>query len=138
MTATLIGSAAATLALGLWGHRLAPRAVLLFGSALMFATGAGFYAVSWFWALLLIAIVGTLNPSSGDVSFILPTEQAALGNMAEGHRRVAVFAGYSIAGRAGVALGALCGGLLPTTSALQYRGGFLIVMAMAAACGLIY
>lgn len=138
MTATLLGSAAATLALGLYGHRLPPRAVLLFGSVLMFFTALGFFAATSFALLMLIAIVGTLNPSSGDVSFILPTEQAALGGMAEGPSRVALFAAYSISGRAGVALGALGGGLAPAYSGLGLRAGFAIAMVVAAACLLIY
>ncbi|MBK7859558.1 MAG: MFS transporter [Archangiaceae bacterium] len=138
LTATLLGSAAVTLALGLWGHRLAPRAVLLFGSALMFFTGLGFFTVTDFGLLMVIAVVGTLNPSSGDVSFILPTEQAALGGMAEGTRRVALFAGYNIAGRAGVALGALAGGVAPELTGLGLRAGFVIAMGVAVACGLIY
>src|SRR5262245_10950041 len=75
MPATLLGSAAATLGLGLFGHRLPPRAVLLFGAALMFLTGLGFYAVTDFWLLMVVAAIGTLNPASGDVSFIMPTEQ---------------------------------------------------------------
>lgn len=139
MTATLLGSAAATLALGLYGHRLAPRGVLLFGAALMFFTGLGFFSVTAFWVLLAIAVVGTLNPSTGDVSFILPTEQAALGGMAEGADRVALFARYSIVGRAGVALGALAGGVAPGFApALGLRAGFVIAMGVAVACFVIY
>src|SRR5439155_18710141 len=110
------------------------RAVLLFGAVLMFLTGLGFYSVTSFWFLMLIAVIGTLNPSSGDVSFILPTEQAALGGMAEGGRRVALFAGYSIAGRAGVAVGALAGG----TAFFGLRSGFVIAMGVALVCLVVY
>ena len=42
----------------------------------MAATGIGFAAVVSFWPLLVIAVMGTLNPSAGDVSVFLPTEQA--------------------------------------------------------------
>jgi hypothetical protein len=42
----------------------------------MAASGIGFAAVVSFWPLLVIAVVGTLNPSAGDVSVFLPTEQA--------------------------------------------------------------
>jgi len=134
MTATLLGSAAATLALGLVGHRLPPRGVLLFGSALMFFTGLGFLTVTHFALLMVIAVLGTLNPSTGDVSFILPTEQAALGGMAEGDARVSLFAAYSISGRAGVAVGALAGGVAP----FGLRSGFFIAMGVAVACFVIY
>src|SRR5260221_13583998 len=40
-TATLLGSAAATLWVGAWGHRFAPRALLIGAAMLMAATGAG-------------------------------------------------------------------------------------------------
>ncbi len=139
MTATLLGSAAATLAFGLVGHRLPTRGVLLFGAALMFLTGLGFLTVTAFGLLLVIAVLGTLNPSTGDVSFILPTEHAALGGMADGDARVALFARYSIVGRAGVALGALAGGVAPRLAPdLGYRAGFAIAMAVAALCLVIY
>ena len=145
MTATLLGSAATTLALGLVGHRLPPRTVLLFGSALMFFTGLGFLTVTWFWLLFVVAIVGTLNPSTGDVSFLLPTEQAALGSMAFGSERVGLYARYAIAGRAGVALGALTGGLAPQWTeehglgaALGLRAGFVFAMGAAVLCLALY
>ena len=48
------------------------RALLLGSCALMAGTGLGFAFVGDFWPLLAIALVGTLNPSSGDVSVFLP------------------------------------------------------------------
>ena len=44
----------------------------------MVLTGLGFAAFVDFWPLLVIAFVGTLNPSSGDVSVFLPLEHALL------------------------------------------------------------
>src|SRR5205809_4231310 len=52
VTATLLGSAALTLALGLLSHRFRRRTVLLGASALMVATGLGFYQATGFWPLL--------------------------------------------------------------------------------------
>src|SRR4029450_12997429 len=46
---TLLGSAALTIALGLTGHHLTRRGVLLGASALMCATGIGFAGLSSFW-----------------------------------------------------------------------------------------
>ena len=43
---------------------------------LMCATGFAFAGLSSFGPLLAIAFVGTLNPSSGDVSVFLPLEHA--------------------------------------------------------------
>src|SRR5512144_453835 len=77
-TATLLGSPVLTLAVSFRGARVGLRTLLLASTALMIATGCGFALADGFWFLLLIAFVGTLNPSSGDVSVFLPLEQAAL------------------------------------------------------------
>jgi MFS family permease len=106
-TATLLGSALATLALGAWGHRAAPRMLLLAAALLMTATGLGFAGLSNFWPLLLVAFVGTLNPSAGDVSVFLPLEHARLSLAAEGDLRTRLFARYSLTGALCAAIGAL-------------------------------
>src|SRR5262249_8379528 len=73
VTGTLLGSAALTVTLGLAGHGLSRRRVLLGAAALMFPTGLGFAGFTDFWPLLVVAVLGTLNPSAGDVSVFLPT-----------------------------------------------------------------
>lgn len=110
-TATLLGSALATLAVGAWGHRFHHRHLLLGAAVLMLATGLSFAALSSFWPLLLVAFVGTLNPSSGDVSVFLPLEHARLADAGQGTARTAVFARYSLIGALFAALGALCSGV---------------------------
>ena len=92
VTGTMLGSAALTLAIGLWGGRLQRRRVLLGACALMLATGIGFAGVTSFWPFMVIAVVGTLNPSSGDVSVFLPTEQAVLSQAVAPRDRTAMFA----------------------------------------------
>src|SRR5215510_3994136 len=62
VTGTLLGSAALTLVVGLRANHIPRRLLLLIASALMLATGAGFWAVTTFWPLLVIAVIGTLNP----------------------------------------------------------------------------
>jgi len=106
-TATLLGSALATLAVGAWGHRFRQRKLLLGAALLMAATGVSFAVPSSFWPLLLIAFIGTLNPSSGDVSVFLPLEHARLSEIASGEARTALFARYSLLGALFAALGAL-------------------------------
>jgi MFS family permease len=110
VTATLLGSAALTLAVGLAGARLRPRAVLFGACALMFATGLGLAGFSDFWPLVVVAFAGTLNPSDGDVSVFLPTEQALLADAVAGNERVALFARYNLAGALAGGLGALAVG----------------------------
>ena len=78
----------------------------------MAATGFGFAAVHGFWPLLLVAFIGTLNPSGGDVSVFLPLEHTVLAHTASDKERTAMFAHYSFAGAAVGALGALAAGVV--------------------------
>src|SRR6202011_6406174 len=95
---------------GLSAHRFRLRTLLLCATFMMAATGLGFAVMTHFWPLLLIAVVGTLNPSSGDVSVFLPLEQAALAHVAGDRQRTALFARYSLGGALVAALGALSAG----------------------------
>ncbi len=61
VTGILLGSAALTLAVGLWFGATSRRKVLLLATLLMIATGAGFLAATSFWPLLVVGAVGTLN-----------------------------------------------------------------------------
>ncbi len=106
-TTTLLGSALATLAVGAWGHRFHSSSLLSFAAVLMAATGVAFAASSAFWPLLVIAFVGTLNPSSGDVSVFLPLEHARLAQAADGDVRTSLFARYSLIGSLFAAFGSL-------------------------------
>lgn len=110
-TGTLLGSALATLAVGAWGYRAQSRHLLLGAALLMMATGLLFSLLTSFWPLLLIAFVGTLNPSSGDVSVFLPLEHARLAEAAKGNSRTVLFARYSLLGSLFAALGALASGI---------------------------
>jgi MFS family permease len=111
VTVALLGSAALTLGVGLAGHRISARAVLLAACGLMALTGAGFGLLSAFAPLLVVAFVGTLNPSAGDVSVFLPTEQALLAEASAPEDRTALFARYNLAGGLAGALGALLAGV---------------------------
>jgi MFS family permease len=91
VTGTLLGSAAVTLGVGLLGYRLSRRGILLGAAGLMVLTGLGFAGPMTFWPLMLVAVAGTLNSSSGDVSVFLPTEQAALAHTVSGPARTMVF-----------------------------------------------
>lgn len=110
-TATLLGSALATIAVGAWGHKFHHGSLLLWAALLMAATGFAFAASSSFWPLLLVAFVGTLNPSSGDVSLFLPLEHARIAEAADGEARTDLFARYSLSGSLLSAVGALAAAL---------------------------
>jgi MFS family permease len=106
-SATLIGSALATILVGIVAHRYPLRRMLAFAASLMAATGLGFAGLSSLWPLLIVAFVGTLNPSSGDVSLFLPLEQSRLAESADADTRTALFARYSLVGAVSAAVGAL-------------------------------
>ena len=110
VTGTLVGSAVLTLGFGFTAHRFPLRTLMLAATAMMVFTGIGFASVTWFWPLLVIAVVGTLNPSAGDVSVFLPTEQAFVSGHVDAPNRPRLFAVYNLAGAFAAALGALASG----------------------------
>jgi predicted MFS family arabinose efflux permease len=145
ITGTLLGSALLTLAVGMMGGRFSARLILLGSSMLMLATAVGFFGFTEFWPLLLIAIVGTLNPSGGDVSVFLPTEQAVLSRTVEGHSRTALFARYNLSGIFFAAFGALSAGVPVAIARSQdldliaaQRSGFIVYGLVAVLVALIY
>jgi len=107
VTATLLGSALLTIAVGIGGGGVSPRHVLLGASGLMAATGLAFAGLRTFWPLMLVAFIGTLNPSAGDVSVFLPTEQALLAQTGSSREATARFAWYNVLGTLSGAAGAL-------------------------------
>jgi len=84
----------------------------------MIGTGLGFVLETRFWPLLAIAFVGTLNPSTSDVSIFLPLEQALLAGSVPGKSRTSAFAFYSLVGTLVGALGSLAAGLPEALRAL--------------------
>ncbi len=141
-TATLLGSGVLTLAVGLRAHRFAYRTLLLAATGLMAATGVGFATVTAFWPLLAIAVVGTLNPSSGDVSVFLPLEHAVLSRLAGDKERTAVFARYSLVGALAAAVGSAAAAMpaviasvtgLSTLASLQVMFVVYALLGLAAA-----
>ena len=145
VTATLLGSAVLVMALGLAAHRLDLRRVLLGACALMFATGVLFAGLRSFWPLLVVAVVGTLNPSAGDVSVFLPAEQAALAHAVPPRGRTLAFAWYNLCGAFAGAVGALASGapdLLGRKLGIEpidaERAGFFLYAALALAAVPVY
>jgi MFS family permease len=104
---TLIGTVLLTLWVGMIANRYSRRRLLLAASLLMAATGAGFAVSTAFWPLLVIAIVGTINPTAGDASVFSPVEQTVLTHVVEPRRRTALFTRYSVVGSVAGALGVL-------------------------------
>ena len=142
---TLFGSAALTLFVGLRGQRM-PRLLLLqLVAVVMILTGLGFGLFSSFWALFAVAVVGTLNPSAGDVSVFLPTEQALLPSTVSDRQRTALYGRYSLVGFTVAAFGSLAAGV-PNwlhrhgwiDAAPAYRGVFFVYALTGVAVLLSY
>ena len=111
ITLTLLGSAALTLAVGPAAQTdIRAAGCCSWSRLLMMSTGLGFAVFDTFWPLALVGLIGTLNPSGGDVSVFLPTEQALLPSTVDDQHRTALFAIYSLIGTLGAAVGALLAG----------------------------
>jgi MFS family permease len=116
ITSTLIGSASLTLWLGAVANRFSRRGLLRSACLLMAGTGIAFAMATDYWPLLIIAFVGTVNPTAGDVSPFLPLEHTVLTESVEGRDRTALFARYSLTGTLAGALGILASSLPYTLS----------------------
>ncbi len=107
VASTLIGTALLTLWIGsVRTPTFAPSAAAR-RRCLMAATGLGFAFEQAFWPLLVVAFVGTMNPTSGDASIFLPLEQTVLAQTVDARRRTALFAHYSVIGSLAGAVGVL-------------------------------
>jgi len=106
-TASLLGTALLTLMVAWIAPRHDLRALLIFGAALMTATGLAFPGAEHFVMILLVAFIGTINPSGGDLGVLVPLEHAVLARSATDERRTHVFARYSLIGALCTAAGSL-------------------------------
>ena len=144
-TATLVGSAVLTLLVGLVAHRFRTRPLLTSAAVLMAVTGAGFVFVHDYWPLMVVAFVGTLNPSAGDVSVFLPLEQSSLSRTVSAKERTSLFARFSLVGSLVGAAGALSAGLPELVAshsgvsiAQSLQGMFLLYGALGLIALLLY
>jgi MFS family permease len=143
-TAALLGSSLTTLAIGLFGRPGAQRNLLLAASALMVITGVAFAAASDFAWILLVAFVGTINPTAGNVSIFVPMEHALLAGSAPAAERTRLFAVYGLTGALAAAVGSLAAGspeLLVRTgwSRLEaLKAMFVLYALLGVAGGIMY
>src|SRR5262245_46693515 len=143
-TLALAGSALTTLGIGLIGARTDQRKLLLSASGVMVATGLAFAASSTYAVVLLVAFVGTINPSSGSVSIFVPLEHAVLSRSVADRDRTRMFARYGLIGALAAAVGALASAspdLLARVGMSQVtalRGMFIAYAALGLAGGLMY
>src|SRR6266849_7259533 len=134
-TASLLGTALLTLTVGWIAPRHDLRALLLFGAGLMAATGLAFPNVEHFALIALVAFVGTINPSAGDLGVLVPLEHAALARSATHDKRTHIFARYSLIGTLSAAAGSLAASLpdfLVSTGSTRLSAFRLMFYAYAA------
>jgi len=138
-TLALLGSALMTLGTGLLGARVAQRTLLIAGSLLMAMTGAAFAAATAVSLVLLIAFLGTINPSAGSVSIFVPLEHALLSDAVDATERTRMFARYSLIGSFAAAAGALASASpdLIAPLGLSRTGALKAMFALYAALGLL-
>ena len=106
-TASLLGTALLTLAIGAIAPRYDLRSLLLAGACLMAGTGLAFPNVEQFAFIALVAFVGTVNPATGDLGVLVPIEHAMLSHDVADQDRTRIFARYSLIGALSMAAGAL-------------------------------
>jgi MFS family permease len=127
-TASLFGSALATLAIGYFAVRYDLRRLLITGAMLMLATGLALPSIEHFAFIFVVAFIGTVNPTGGDIGVFVPLEHATLARDIESRARTRAFARYSLIG----ALAAAVGSLAAATPDLVAPLGFDKVNAMRA------
>src|SRR5438445_2020589 len=138
-TAALLGSAATTLAVGLLAPRYHLRTLLLACAALMVVTGISLPSLQHFVFIAVVAFIGTINPTTGDIGVHVPLEQAALAHRASDAERTHIFARYSLIGALSIAAGALAAGApdLLVSRGMGRTGALQMMFYVYAALGLI-
>ena len=110
-SASLLGTAALTLITGFIAPRCELRTLFLAGAGLIAFTGMVFPALETIAPILLLAFVGSINPSSGDLGMLVPLEHALLTKETVDRDRTSVFAKYSLIGSLTSAVGSLAAAL---------------------------
>src|SRR5882757_5463056 len=138
-TASLLGTALLTFAVGWIAPHRDLRALLIFGAGLMAATGIAFPYVEHFVRIALVAFIGTINPSGGDLGVLVPLEHAVLAHSASDARRTHIFARYSLIGALCTAAGSLAASLpdFLVSAGSTELGAFRLMFYAYAALGVL-
>ena len=137
--ASLLGSAILTLGVGFLGVKHDLRGLLLAGAVLMVLTGLAFPVFDHIALIGLVAFVGTINPSTGDIGVLVPLEHAMLAHGVADQERTRAFARYSLIGSLSMAAGALAAATpnLLVSFGLSLTGAFKAMFYLYAALGVI-
>src|SRR5262245_35355721 len=139
VSASLLGTALLTLVVGFVAPRHDLRTFLLCGSLLMACTGLAFPNVELFAVVAIVAFVGTINPSTGDLGVLVPLEHAMLAQGVSDRERTRTFARYSLIGALSMAAGSLAAAMpdFMTAAGFDRVSAFRIMFYAYAALGLL-
>jgi MFS family permease len=138
-SASLLGTAALTLIVGFIAPRYELRNLFFAGAGLIVLTGLIFPATETLAPVLLVAFVGSINPSGGDLGMLVPLEHALLTKETADRDRTAVFARYSLIGALTAAVGALAAALPEVLASHGWPklGAIKLMFYLYAALGLL-
>src|SRR5499427_238931 len=139
VSASLLGTALLTLAVGFIAPRHDLRNFMLGGALLMACTGIAFPNVDVFAVIAIVAFIGTINPSTGDLGVLVPLEHAMLAHGVPDQERTRTFARYSLIGALSMALGSLAAAApdFMTAAGINTITAFKIMFYAYAALGLL-
>ena len=120
LTATLVNSVIFTLIASFYADRVGRRKILIMYAALMSLSGLIFFLTTNYIALIISALIGTINVTGTETGAFLSIEQAVLPQMVNDiHKRNTVYALYNMVGTFAMSAGVLLSGL-PQILAQQY------------------
>src|SRR5215813_4136778 len=140
LSASLLGTALLTLAVGFIAPRHDLRNFMLAGALLMASTGLAFPSVDVFAIIAIVAFVGTINPSTGDLGVLVPLEHAMLAQGVPDDERTRTFARYSLIGALSMATGSLLAAapdFMMSAAGVGEVTAFRIMFYVYAALGLV-
>jgi MFS family permease len=138
-SASLLGTAGLTLLAGFVAPRHDLRNLFIAGAGLAMVTGLVFPMAATFAPILLVAFLGTINPSAGDLGMLIPLEHALLTQETTDRDRTRVFARYSLIGSLTAAAGSLAAAVpdFLTTKGVSELGALRLMFYGYAALGLL-
>lgn len=120
LTTTLVNSVIFTLIASFYADRVGRRKILIIYAALMSLSGLIFFLTTNYIALIISALIGTINVTGTEIGAFLSIEQAILPQMVNDiNKRNTVYALYNMVGTFAMSAGVLLSGL-PQILAQQY------------------
>ena len=140
LTATLVNGIIFNLVSSVYADRIGRKKFLILYAVLMIVSAAIFFATDNYAALIVAALIGTINVTGSEVGAFLSIEQAILPQtISDEKKRTSVFAIYNMVGTFAMSGGVLLSGLPHVFSqylGLDKIGAIKILFLAYAACAL--